>query len=71
MERMSRAGIEIAPEKSGSLKPVFKFCGVEIDQTKRLVTYEKQSVSWDNPDLEKWLKSISNLGYKKKEPEWS
>jgi hypothetical protein len=71
LERMSRAGIEIAPEKSGSLKPVFKFCGVEIDQTKRLVTYEKQSMSWDNPELEAWLKSIHNLGYTKKEPEWS
>jgi len=50
---MGRAGIEIAPEKSGSLNPVFKFCGVTIDQTKRLVTYEGQSVSWDNPKLER------------------
>lgn len=53
MERMGRAGIEIAPEKSGSLPPVFKFCGVTIDRTKRLVEYEGKSMSWDNPELEK------------------
>jgi len=54
MEKMSRAGIEIAPEKSGSLPPEFKFCGVEISQPLKQVKYGDEVCEWENEvELEK------------------
>jgi len=54
MEKMGRAGIEIAPEKSGSLPLEFKFCGVEVSQTLKQVKFENETCDWEDEEkLEK------------------
>lgn len=63
---MGRAGIEIAPEKSGSLPLEFRFCGVEISQTLKQVKFENETCDWtDEVKLERWLKTINNVVYRK------
>jgi len=39
MDRMAYAGVELAPEKSAPLAKQFKFCGFEIDQVSRIVSF--------------------------------
>jgi hypothetical protein len=65
IDKMGNCGVKIAPEKSGYLKEVFKFCGVTIDRVNEKLEFNGESIHWNNPSLEKWLKNIQNDPYKK------
>jgi hypothetical protein len=70
IERMGECGVKIAPEKSGSIKEKFIFCGVEIDRTKEELNCQGETISWHNKNLEHWLKTVQNPYKKNKEWTW-
>jgi len=71
IEKMGEAGIQIAPEKSGMLKPRFKFCGAEIDSEGRYVEYEGVKVYWDAEDFIERIKRLHVKHYKKEPWIWN
>lgn len=45
MEKMGKAGIQIAPEKSKAIGKIFKFVGFEFDIRKKIVKCGEESIS--------------------------
>lgn len=48
---MGKAGIEIAPEKSGNIGKKFEFVGFEFDTINKTVSCNGEVKGWRDPDL--------------------
>lgn len=65
MEKMGKAGVQLAPEKSGGLPDIFKFAGFTFDCNEKTVSSKDETISWRDPSLIEWLKKANNEVYQK------
>jgi hypothetical protein len=66
MERMSNAGIRLAPEKSKMLEKVFKFCGVVFNREEKFCEVEGERIYWSDKDFVEKIKRLSIKPYDSK-----
>jgi hypothetical protein len=70
MERMSNAGIRLAPEKSKMLEKVFKFCGVVFNREEKFCEVEGERIYWSDKDFVEKIKRLSIKPYDSKK-DWT
>jgi len=63
-------GVQIEFNKSGFVKNTFNFLGVEFNMEEETLKYKDSIISWSDPQLDFWLKGVSQF-YGKKPEGWS
>jgi len=70
VSRLEDMGVQIEFTKSGFCKKQFNFLGVEINVETHTLKYNESTISWNDPQLETWLKSVAQF-YGKKPDGWT